>query len=191
MDLQTGNVAWGAIETGMIQSGTAQLAHFYNIPSRGPGCITDSKCLDIQNGFERFMTLYFAATSGTNYITCAGTFESSLSEAFELLVIDDDLIGMVLHAMEGIEVNEESIGSEVIGNVAASKKNFLKERHTIKNMRKEIYNSKLVDRQRSVRWRKQGSKDIIARARERVDEILVIQQGPGSPMINCNNLTII
>ncbi len=106
MDLQTGNVAWGAIETGMIQSGTAQLAHFYNIPSRGPGCITDSKCLDIQNGFERFMTLYFAATSGTNYITCAGTFESSLSEAFELLVIDDDLIGMVLHAMEGIEVNE-------------------------------------------------------------------------------------
>ena len=48
--------------------------------------------------------------------------------------------------MEGIEVNEEFIGSEVIGNVAASKKNFLKERHTIKNMRKEIYNSKLVDR---------------------------------------------
>ncbi len=172
MDLSTGNVAWGAIETGLIHVGIAQLARFYHIPSRGPGCITDSKCFDIQNGYERYMTLMFAAQAGINYITCAGTYESSLSEALELCVIDNDLIGMVLRALNGIEVSEERIAKEVITRVAGGSKDYLRERHTIKNMRKEIYQSLLADRDRRLKWQKAGSTDIIARARVKVEEIL-------------------
>ncbi len=172
MDLSTGNVAWGAIETGLILAGIAQLARFYHIPSRGPGCITDAKCFDIQNGYERYMTLMFAAQAGVNYITCAGTYESSLSEALELCVIDHDLIGMVLRALDGIQVDEDHIAKEVITRVAGGSKDYLRERHTIKNMRKEIYHSLLADRDRRLKWQKAGSTDIIARARAKVEEIL-------------------
>ena len=69
-DMRSGNSAMGSIETGLITTGIAQLARFYNIPSRGPGCVTDSKCLDLQNGIERMQTLMFAAQAGINYIFC-------------------------------------------------------------------------------------------------------------------------
>ncbi|MFX1317081.1 MAG: trimethylamine methyltransferase family protein [Promethearchaeota archaeon] len=179
MDPPTGNVAWGSIETGLITAGAAQLARFYNIPSRGPGAVTESKCFDIQNGYERFMTLFFAANAGINYITCCGTYESSLAEALELLVIDNELIDIVKHGLAGIRVDEECLAINEIKRVATEGKNYLMLKHTAKNTRKEIFVPKLSDRDRRGIWLKHGSKDIILRARERVDEILEKQQGPG------------
>ena len=179
LDPLTGNVAWGSIETGLITAGAAQLARFYNIPSRGPGAVTESKCFDIQNGFERFMTLFCAATAGINYITCAGTYESSLAEALELLVIDDELIDTVKRGMEGILVNDITLAIEEIKTVATTGKNYLALRHTSKNVRKEIFVPKLVDRDRRGVWQKNGAKDIIERAREKVETILNKQKGPG------------
>ncbi|MFW9874754.1 MAG: trimethylamine methyltransferase family protein [Candidatus Thorarchaeota archaeon] len=176
-DMRSGNSAMGSIETSLITTGIAQLARFYNIPSRGPGLVTDSKLLDLQNGFERFQTLLLAAQAGINYITCAGTYEATLVEALELLVIDDELVGMVKRALEGINVNEETIGLETIKKVATSDKpgtNFLAEKHTRKYMKKELYMPihKLSNRDRRTTWRKKGSKDIIESAKEKVDQIL-------------------
>jgi trimethylamine--corrinoid protein Co-methyltransferase len=179
MDPSTGNVAWGSIETGLITIGAAQLARFYNIPSRGPGLVTESKCFDIQNGYERFMTLFCSANAGINYITCAGTYESSLAEALELLVIDDELIDIVKRGFNGIRVNEESIAINEITKVALESKNYLMLRHTAKNTRKELFVPKLADRERRGIWQRNGAKDIIDRAREKVDKILETQKGPG------------
>ncbi len=179
MDPPTGNVAWGSIETGLITAGAAQLARYYNIPSRGPGAVTESKCFDIQNGFERFMTLSFAANAGINYITCAGTYESSLAESLELLVIDDELIDIVNRGRDGINVDEETLAIEQIKRVALEGKNYLMLKHTAKNTRKEIFVPKLMDRDRRGIWKRNGSKDIIVRAREKVNKILETQKGPG------------
>lgn len=174
-DMRSGNSAMGSVEMGLITAGIAQLARFYNIPSRGPGAGTDSKLLDLQNGFERLQTLMLAAQAGVNYITCAGTYEATLVEALELLVIDDDLAGMVRRALEGINVNEDTIALDVIKKVAISEKkgvNFLAESHTRKHMRSELYMPRLADRSRRSTWWKKGAKDIIERARERIDIIL-------------------
>ena len=174
-DMKSGNNALGSIETGLITAGIAQLARYYKIPSRGPGCVTDSKCFDLQNGFERLQTLMLAAQAGINYITCAGTYESTLVEALELLIVDDELTGMVLRALEGISVDEDTIGLDVIKKVATSDKkgiSFLGEKHTREYMRKELYIPKMVDRNRRSTWIKRGSKDILVLAKEKVDEIL-------------------
>jgi len=179
MDPPTGNVAWGSIETGLITIGVAQLARYYNIPSRGPGLVTESKCFDIQNGYERFMTLFCAANAGINYITCAGTYESSLAEALELLVIDDELIDIVKRGFNGIRVDDESIAIDEITKVASEGKNYLMLKHTSKNIRKELYVPKLADRDRRGTWQRNGAKDIILRAKEKVDTILDTQKGPG------------
>ncbi len=179
MDPLTGNIAYGSMEMGLITIAAAQLAHFYNIPSKGSGALTDSKCFDIQNGFERFMGLFCAVNAGHNYITCAGTYESSLSETLELLAIDDELAGIVKRGLEGISVNEGTIASNEIKKTMASKKNYLGTKHSVKNTRKEIYVPKLVDRNRRGPWLKDGAKDMIVRAREKVNEILQTQKGPG------------
>ena len=175
MDMKSGNAALGSIETGLITTAIAQLARFYNIPSRGPGGITDSKVLDVQCGFERLQTLLVAAQAGINYITCAGTFEETLVEALELLVIDDELVDIVKRLVDGINVNEETIALDVIKKVASNPKkgvNYLSEVHTRKFMRKELFIPTLIDRNRRSTWRKKGSKDIIATAGEKVQKIL-------------------
>jgi trimethylamine--corrinoid protein Co-methyltransferase len=188
-DMRTGNSAMGSVEMGLITAGIAQMARYYDIPSRGPGGGTDSKVLDLQNGYERLQTLMLAAQSGVNYITCAGTYEATLVEALELLVIDDDLAGMVQRALEGIVVNEETIGFDVIKKVATSDVkgvNFLAEGHTRKYMKTELYMPRLADRARRSSWFKKGGKDIIERARERVNKILEDHQ-PTSLDINVEN----
>jgi trimethylamine--corrinoid protein Co-methyltransferase len=176
-DMRSGNSAMGSIETSLITTGIAQLANFYKIPSRGPGLVTDSKLLDLQNGYERLQTLLLAAQAGINYITCAGTYEATLVEALELLVIDDELAGMVKRAVEGINVSEDTIGLETIKKVASSDKpgaNFLAEKHTRKYMKQELYMPihKLSNRDRRTTWRKKGSKNIIESAKQKVDQIL-------------------
>ncbi|MHA1375171.1 MAG: trimethylamine methyltransferase family protein [Promethearchaeota archaeon] len=174
-DMRTGNSAMGSVEMGLITAGIAQLARFYNIPSRGPGAGTDSKMLDLQNGYERLQTLMLAAQAGVNYITCAGTYEATLVEALELLLIDDDLAGMVKRTMKGISVNEDTIGLDVIRKVATNEKkgvNFLGESHTRKHMKSELYMPRLSDRSRRSTWQKKGSKNIIERAREKVNQII-------------------
>ena len=181
MDPSSGNVAWGSIETGLITAATAQMARYYNIPSRGPGAVTESKCFDIQNGYERFMTLFCSTSAGINYITCAGTFESSLSEALELLVIDDELSSIVRRGLEGIRVNDESLAIEQIKRVATSDKSYLSLKHTAKNTRKEIFVPLLADRNRRTIWQKAGAKDIIKRAKDKVEKILATQKGPDIP----------
>lgn len=179
MDPLTGNVAYGSVEFALITVAAAQLAHFYNIPSKGSGALTDSKCFDIQNGFERFMTLLFAANAGHNYITCAGTYESILSEALELLVIDDEFAGIIKRGMEGINVNQETLAYKEIKRIAEENKNYLSLKHTAKNVRKEIYVPKLIDRKRRGIWIKEGAKDIMDVAKERIERIMKTQSGPG------------
>jgi trimethylamine--corrinoid protein Co-methyltransferase len=174
-DMRTGNSAIGAIETGLITAGIAQLAKFYDIPSRALAGVTDSKCFDLQNGFERFQTLMFAAQAGINFITCAGTYEVTLAGSPELTFIDNELAGMILRAFEGIDVNEDTIGLDTIKKVAtASQKgvSFLGEKHTRKYMKKELFIPSLVDRNRRTTWLKKGAKDIIKTAAEMVEEIV-------------------
>ncbi len=172
MDPLTGNMAYGSTEFALITIGSAQLAHYYKIPSKGSGLMTDSKCFDLQNGFERYLTLLHAALAGHNYITCAGTYESSITEALELLIIDDDLIGMVKRELKGITVNSDTLAREEIERVALSSGNYLGTKHSAKYVRKEIFVPSLVDRKRRGAWMKEGEKDIMERAREKMLEIL-------------------
>lgn len=174
-DMRSGNSAIGSVETGLMTAGIAQLARYYNIPSRGLGGVTDSKCFDIQNGLERYQTLMFAAQAGINYITCAGTYEATLAEALELILIDDEIAGMINRAFNGVTVDEDTIGLDVIEKVATETKpgaTFLSEKHTRTYMMKELYIPKLVNRNRRTTWLKKGEKDIITSASERVEQIL-------------------
>ena len=100
-------------------------------------------------------------------------------ESLELLVIDDELIDMINHGMNGIRFNEETLAINEIKRVATEGKNYMMLKHTSKNTRKEIFVPKLADRDKRGVWRRNGSKDIIVRAKEKVNLILENQVGPG------------
>jgi trimethylamine--corrinoid protein Co-methyltransferase len=170
-DMRTGNVAIGSFETGLITAAGAQLARFYKIPSRGVGGTTDSKLLDIQCGFERMMNLYAAYMSGINYITCAGTLERTVTGSHELMVLDNELAGMLKRVGRGIDVNEKTLAIDVINDLAWSE-SYIDKMHTAENFRSEIFLSNLLDHQVRDAWATGGSKSILDRCADKVDEIV-------------------
>jgi trimethylamine--corrinoid protein Co-methyltransferase len=171
IDMKTGNICLGSVETGLVTAAVSQLGNFYNIPTRGPGLMTESKLLDFQNGFERALTLLMAAQSGINYITCAGTMESTTVESLELLLLDDELCGIIQRSLEGIKVNEETIALDLIKEVGIGG-NYLGKKHTIQNLNKELFIPKYFDRNKRSKWKKLGSKSIIDIVQEKVVDVL-------------------
>jgi trimethylamine--corrinoid protein Co-methyltransferase len=173
--MRNGTVALGAVETGLITAASAQLAHYYGIPIRSVGGTTESKTEDLQAGVERMSTLLPAVLSGVNYITCAGTLDSSMLESDALLVMDDELAGMALRVKQGIDVTETSMAMDVIHKVGFSG-NFITEKHTAQNYRKEHYLPKFMVRQPYDSWSREGSKSAMDNARDKARDILAKHQ---------------
>jgi trimethylamine--corrinoid protein Co-methyltransferase len=172
MDMKTGNIALGAVEAGLINVATAQLAHYYDLPSRGFGGTTDSKIPDIQAGFEKAITLIMAAMAGINFIyNAGGSLESTLTASCEQAVIDNEICGMVRRVLRGIEINDEILAIDLIDEVGAGGQ-YLTKRHTVEHLRREHYIPTILNRQRWEIWAKTGSKEIRETAREEAKKIL-------------------
>jgi len=170
-DMATGNVAQGAVEAGLITAATAQLARHYGLPSRTLGGTTDAKTIDLQCALERVATLAPPVLAGVNFVVSAGTLESVSTESHALLVLDDEIAGMLLRLARGIEVNENTLALDLIKQVGWEG-NYLAERHTAQNFRREHFLPKLMPRDVRQTWEQKGAKTTLDLARERVRAIL-------------------
>ena len=175
----------GAIERGMINSAVSQMAQFYQLPYYSTAGMTDSKVVDCQAGYESGMMNLLVAMSGANYIhDAAGLMEFDLTVSYEKLVIDDDIIGMCLRVLRGIEVNDETLGLDLIEEIGPGA-DFLAQEHTVAHMRSEFFEPKITDREHREKWTEEGSQDSWQRAHKRVAEILAEHQPQGlSPEID-------
>ncbi len=175
MDMRVGRIAIGAVEMGLINVASAQIAHFYDIPCRGTASATDSKLLDIQAGYEKALVLTMAALGGVNKIFYPGTMEGALTVSKESLVIDDEIVGGIYRMLEGIDVNKMTLALGVIDAVGPGG-HFLGQRHTMQFLKGEQFIPLLSDRQTREKWEEAGGKGMAERAHERVEQILAEHQ---------------
>ena len=98
----------------------------------------------------------------------------------EMLVMGDEVIGMAKRLIRGIEVTKETLARDVIQKVGPGG-HFLLEDHTFNHFKNELWIPKLLTRQPYETWQSQGSKDMEARVKERVKEILDTHQVPSLP----------
>ncbi|MBN1148326.1 MAG: trimethylamine methyltransferase family protein [Anaerolineales bacterium] len=170
-NLRLGNVALGAVETGLISAGAAQLARYYGLPCRSVGGTTEAKLEDVQAGIERTATLMQAVLAGVDFITCAGTLDSTMLESDALLLLDDELCAAALRVARGIEVNEGTLALDLIRKVNFSG-HYLAEAHTVEHFRNEHYIPSLLPREPYETWEKGGGRTALDHARQRVRKIL-------------------
>lgn len=171
MDMRSGIIAKGAVEAGLFNVATAQLAQYYGIPSRGTAGDTESKVLDIQAGYEKAMTLLMAALAGVNYIWYPGTLEYALTVSYESILIDHEICGMIYRALKGIDVNEKTLAIDVIEKVGPGGQ-YLGQKHTLEYLMLEQYFPKLSDRRSREEWKAAGAKELKEKAREEIRKIL-------------------
>lgn len=171
--MRTMGYAGGAIETALMNVGAIQMAHYLDLPIYSDAGLTDSKIPDVQAGYEKMASILLVTLAGGNYIHhAAGMLESMITVAYEQYVIDNDIIGMALRVLQGVEVDKDTIATDVIEAVGPGG-NFLIQPHTIRYARSEEYFVPLIaDKEERMQWESAGSLDGRERARQRAKEIM-------------------
>jgi len=171
-DLNNFNYLAGSVEMGLVNAAGAQMAQFYKLPFYATGGMTDSKTVDAQSGYESAITNLLCALAGANFIhDSAGLMEFALTACYEKYVVDNEILGMVMRAVEGVNVSEDTLAFDLIKEVGPGG-NFVTAKHTRHYMRREHYQPTLSDRDSRIDWEAKGRKDIWERAAEKVTEIL-------------------
>ena len=172
MDMKEATIAMGAPEVAVISACTAQLAQFYQIPLYSTGGTTDANVLDEQAAYEQALQTLYVGLAGGNLIhNSAGTIEKTMTGSFEQMVIQNEIIGMAMRLIKGIEVNADTLAVDVIERVGPGK-HFFTETHTREHIMKEQYFPKLSDRKTREKWEGHGAKTVVERAREIAKELL-------------------
>jgi len=168
-NLHTMDHLGGPIERAMINAAVAQMAQHFALPLYSTGGTSDAKAVNIQAAYESAMSNLLVAMSGANYIhDAAGLMEADLTVSYEKLVIDDESLGMCQRVLRGIEVNDETLGTEMIFRKGPGS-DYLVEDHTIRHMRREFYQPTLANREKRESYR--PDETALARARAFVSEV--------------------
>ena len=156
MDMRSGDVAFGSIENELMDVAAAQMARYYNVP------------VDLE-GVE----LYLGALAGINVIGGIGSAEAGLNQDFAQTVLDDEILGIILRMLRGIDTSPEMLAVEVIDRVRPGGI-FLGDKHTITHYAKEHYLPQLLASGKV--WERAlislASKEVKDKARNKATEIL-------------------
>jgi len=171
MDMRTTIYTYGSPELHLLSAALTDVAHYLRIPMFSTAGCSDAKCLDEQAAIESALSIMAAGLSGANLIHDVGFLESGLIGSHEMVVMSDEIIGMVKRFLAGVRVDEETLALNVINEVGPGG-NFLAHEHTARNLRSELWFPKLMDRTKYDAWKKAGAKTLGDRVRERVREIV-------------------
>jgi len=126
--------------------------------------------MDVQIGHEKTLTGLMPALARTSLIYGMGMMDMGMAVSYEQLLMDAEFVRMFKRAEQGIKVDEDTIGLDVIAAVGPAG-NYLNQRHTLKHMRREISTAKLIDRKSYSLWEKEGCMDIVQRANREAKRI--------------------
>ncbi len=172
MDMRHMEYTMGSVEMAIMNAAAVQLAKLCNLPIYGSGGVTEAKRPDVQSGCEKTFSNLMVAMNGADLIhLAAGMLDSGNSISYEQYVIDNEIIGMIYRILDGVTVNEETLGLEVIEKVGPGG-NYVMEDHTVENMMEEFLYPNLSVRCNFDIWEEQGRPSMLSRAKDLVEKIL-------------------
>ena len=178
IDLQSGAPVFGSPESQIGLYASAQMARHYNLPFRGGGMFTSSKIPDAQAAYESAMVMLPTIMARTNFVLhAAGWLENGLASGYEKFVLDCEILGMLHTWAKGLDLSDESLALESIGEVAPGG-HHLGTDHTMRHFRTAFYRAGLFDYTSSEVWTEAGSQDAFARANKRVKQLLASYEAP-------------
>jgi trimethylamine---corrinoid protein Co-methyltransferase len=180
MDLRTVRPAYGSPEMSLHVAAATDLARYLNIPFMGTGGASESKLLDAQAGAEVAIQLLVSALSGATLVHDVGFLDCADIGSLSLLVLSDEVIGMVKRIQRGVPVNAETIMMDLIEQIGPGGY-YIAEQPSASLCRKEFWIPKILDRDPYSIWSEKGGLSLEDRAREKVQRILNNHQPPPLP----------
>ncbi|MCP5087704.1 MAG: trimethylamine methyltransferase [Rhodobacteraceae bacterium] len=172
-DVRSGAIATGAGEAAILGAAYAQIGNYYDLPTSQGSCMTDSKIPDAQAGYEKGIAAALLAQAGSNRIqACSGTLASIKCCAHEALIIDNDMLGMALRTVRGLEVSDETLSVDVIRECALNPGHYLGHAQTLSLMESQFHYPLLADRRTPDLWEEAGSPTSYEQAADMARDIL-------------------
>ena len=172
-DLRTGAFSGGGGEEAIMSAASAQITNHYGLVSSVGAGMTDAKSPDAQAGYEKGISIVMAALAGCNNVSeSSGMMASLMGCSYESLVIDNEMLGMVMRAVRGIEVNDDTLSYSEIEKTIQGEGHFLRSPQTLSLMKTEYLYPNLADRSRQEEWESEGSPDMRKSAENYARKIL-------------------
>lgn len=171
-DIETGEYLIGTPECNLFRVASAQLANYYNIPSHSIGPDTDANQIDMQNGFEKEMSLIAGSLADTSILVNAGMFATGMTVSYEQLLIDTEMIRFIKRFAAGIDTSKEKLAYKSLLDVEHGK-DFIADPLTIKYLRSNEHVKSFVSNRKNYQlWIQSGAPDIVNNAEIRAGDIL-------------------
>jgi trimethylamine--corrinoid protein Co-methyltransferase len=165
----------GGVEFGFMNAAISQLATYIDIPNYCSAGITEAKIPSMQAIYEKTFSICQCALAGANYVHhAAGVLESLLTVGYGQFVIDNEIIGMAMKMVKGIEVDADTLAIDLMKEVGPGG-NFFSTRHTRKYLRSEYLEPMLMPRSARTSFetlQEQQPLQILHYAREKAREIV-------------------
>ncbi len=166
----------GTPESRIIEKASAQIAKYYNLPTRGDVGLTDSNLADFQAGSESAFHFLNAVNSGLNLLPGLGALGSWNVGSLEKLVLDEELANYCKRLVKPLEFTKDNIAVELIKK-NGHKGTFINEKHTFDNFKSEFYEPKIFTR-KFISDNKQNIKNVYEKANQKVKELLDSYEQP-------------
>ncbi len=170
-DMRTLSYAPGAIETGVLAMGHAQMAGFYGVPSSGYIGLTGAHENDAQAGYETGMDVTAALLGGIHMFNMGGLLSNLMTFDFGKLVTDAEIGVMLKRMKRAFEFSEENFSMDVIAEIGPGG-NFMDHDHTVRHMRSTAVLPRVATRDMRGIWEENGRVDAAARAMNEAVKIL-------------------
>ncbi|UWQ04796.1 trimethylamine methyltransferase family protein [Aliiroseovarius crassostreae] len=178
MSLRSGSPTFGTPEPALGSLVMGQLARRLNMPLRCAGNFSTSKLPDAQAMQQSMMSMMSAVQCGANFILhSAGFLDGLLSMSYEKFVMDTDMCGALHAYLNGIAVNEDTLGFEALAEGGPGAHLF-STAHTLRHYQTAYYDSALDDNQPWETWDEQGGIDAATRANQRWKQLLNDYEAP-------------
>ncbi len=171
-DVRYETTPMGSISTMMIDCAYNEIGKYLRLPTQAYIGLSDAKHLDAQAGLESSMGATLAALAGINNISGPGMLDFESCFSLEKLVVDNEICGMTLQMIKGIEPKED-FPSQPIFEELLKEKHLLISDHTLKYLKgEEYYPGKVLSRANRSRWEEEGSTTISERAANEIDKMI-------------------
>ena len=171
MDMRTTICCYGGPVLMKSQAALGQISRFYNIPTFGFACVTDSVTVDAQCGMEMMWSVLINALAGLNLCHDVGYLNSGLIVSLESILLGNEIISAVSSFIDGIQVNEETLALDVIEKVGPGG-DFLSEKHSLKFLKKEGWYPRFLNKKSYQAWEAEGFKTINQGLEEEAHKII-------------------
>ena len=178
MSLRTGSPTFGTPEPAIGSLVMGQLARRLNLPLRCAGNFSTSKLPDGQAMQQSMMSMMSAIQGGTNYVLhSAGFLDGLLSMSYEKMVMDMDMCGALHAYLDGMEVNDDTLGFDALAELGPGQHLFSTQ-HTLRHYETAYWESTLNDDQPWETWSEKGAFDSALRANLQWKKTLAEYEAP-------------